>query len=178
MLFFTENLYLGLAAVTLMAVYGFTYWTPQDQPVSNIFNNLGKLLLSFSLLWVYLLGSQYLTIWYGNLPREISFMLARSSSAGWRALTLASVLLAFALPFLMLLSRIARESPKILATAAISALAGLWLARFLLVAPALSPGPRISVAWEEFLITAGFFASFCGTYILAVRRFRTASTAE
>src|SRR3990170_2319920 len=103
-LFFVENLYLGLAAVTLLTVLAGRRCGLGEERSSEIFNNLGKLLLAFSLLWIYLFGSQYLVIWYGNLPNEISFILARTESDTWKMLAFLTIVLLFVAPFLVLLT--------------------------------------------------------------------------
>jgi len=169
-LFFVENLYLGLAAVTVLTVLAGRRddWNSGLGPA--IFNNLGKLLLAFSLLWIYLFGAQYLVIWYGNLPHEISFILARTESDSWKMLAFVMLVLLFVTPFLVLLSPAARKSPQILLAMAVAILAGMWLERYLLVVPALSPGSQFSLNWQELTITAGFFASFALAYLFSLAR--------
>lgn len=169
-LFLFESLYAAVAVVTVLTIFINGRWRGGARLSPATCNNLGKLLLAFSMLWIYLFGSQYLVIWYGNLPREISFLLARSGAASWRAVFLALLALNFVVPFLILLRRASRENPKILAATGGTIAAGIWVSRFLLVVPALSPGSPIPLHWPEGLITAGFFASFLGTILLALRR--------
>ena len=40
-------------------------------------HDLGKMIFAFSIFWMYLFFSQYLVIWYGNLPEETSFIRDR-----------------------------------------------------------------------------------------------------
>jgi len=68
------------------------------------FHDLGKLMLAFVMLFAYFSFSQWLIIWAGNLPEEISFFLNRIRG-GWGLVALAIVLFHFALPFALLLSR-------------------------------------------------------------------------
>ena len=68
------------------------------------FHDLGKLTLAFVMLFAYFSFSQWLIIWSGNLPDEISFYLRRIRGE-WGYIILAIVLLHFALPFALLLSR-------------------------------------------------------------------------
>ena len=68
------------------------------------FHDLGKLMLAFVMLFAYFSFSQWLIIWAGNLPEEISFFLNRIRG-GWGMVALAIVLFYFALPFALLLSR-------------------------------------------------------------------------
>ncbi len=68
------------------------------------FHDIGKLTLAFVMLFAYFSFSQWLIIWSGNLPDEISWYLQRIRG-GWGFVILAIVLFHFALPFAMLLSR-------------------------------------------------------------------------
>ena len=68
------------------------------------FHDIGKLTLAFVMLFAYFSFSQWLIIWSGNLPDEISWYLHRIRG-GWGYVILAIVLLHFALPFALLLSR-------------------------------------------------------------------------
>src|SRR5215469_11200703 len=68
------------------------------------FHDLGKLTLAFVMLFAYFSFSQWLIIWSGNLPDEISWYLQRIRGY-WGFIILAIVLFHFALPFCMLLSR-------------------------------------------------------------------------
>lgn len=68
------------------------------------FHDLGKLLLAFVMIWAYFSFSQFLLIWYANLPEEIPWYLRRMQG-GWQYVGLLLVALHFALPFFLLLSR-------------------------------------------------------------------------
>jgi len=68
------------------------------------FHDLGKLMLAFVMLFAYFSFSQWLIIWAGNLPEEISWFLNRIHG-GWGMVALAIILFHFALPFALLLSR-------------------------------------------------------------------------
>ena len=72
--------------------------------VSSHFHDLGNLMLAFVMLWAYFSFSQYLIIWAGNLPHEISWYLHRTETS-WRFVGLGLVLFHFAVPFVLLLSR-------------------------------------------------------------------------
>ncbi len=68
------------------------------------FHDLGKLLLMMVMIWGYFSFSQLLIVWSGDLPHEISFYLPRwKTSWGWFGVVL--IVVQFAVPFLLLLSR-------------------------------------------------------------------------
>ena len=68
------------------------------------FNDLGNLMLAFTMLWAYMSFSQYLIIWSGNLAEEVPWYLDRSVG-GWRYVAASLMLLHFFVPFFCLLSR-------------------------------------------------------------------------
>ena len=80
-------------------------------------HDLGKMMFAFTMFWAYVTFSQYLIIWSGNLPEEISWYLARFRG-GWGYVGLAVLFLQFVLPFLLLLSRRANRNPRTLSLAA------------------------------------------------------------
>ena len=84
-------------------------------------------------------------------------------------LVVAVLAMNFLVPFVALFSRAARENRRILLASALLVVLGMWLERFLLVVPSLTPVARISFGWSEVLISAGFFGSFALTYLTALR---------
>ena len=107
-------------------------------------HDLGKLMLAFVMLWAYISFTQFLIIWAGNLPEEVPFYIHRLA-AGWQYLALALVLLHFALPFAVLLSRDLKRNAGLLATVAGLVLAGRVVDLYWLIGPDLAghhgPGP-------------------------------------
>jgi len=82
-----------------------TRYEPYAEVVKPMqFHDIGKLTLAFVMLFAYFSFSQWLIIWSGNLPDEISWYLQRIRGY-WGYIILAIVMFHFALPFAMLLSR-------------------------------------------------------------------------
>ena len=73
-----------------------------DKP--ETFNDLGNLLLAFTMLWAYLSFSQLLIIWAGNLAEEIPWYMRRLHG-GWENFGRFLLIFHFAVPFLILLVR-------------------------------------------------------------------------
>jgi hypothetical protein len=97
----------GLSAFcfSIIMLTVFTRFRPYSEIVKPMqFHDIGKLTLAFVMLFAYFSFSQWLIIWSGNLPEEISWYLQRIRG-GWGYVILAIVLFHFALPFAMLLSR-------------------------------------------------------------------------
>ncbi len=99
--------------------------------------DLAKLLFSFSILWGYIRYCQYMLIWYSNIPEETSYYIARSGSA-WKLVSLASVVLMWGVPFVVLLLRSARRSPAVLLRVAFVVLAGWAFDLYVMIGPPLA----------------------------------------
>lgn len=102
----------------------------------SVLNDLGNLLLSALLMWAYLAFSQYLVIWTGNLSDEIPWYLRRLDG-GWQVVALLIVVLHFAVPFVLLISRPVKRSARSLGAVAILLLVMHLVESFWLVIPAL-----------------------------------------
>jgi hypothetical protein len=129
------------------------------------FWDAGKLLFGFSIFWVYLFWSQYLPIWYANLPEETWWVFLRFEDP-WRRLAFTVFGLVFLLPFLGLMNLHTKKSPFWLALFACVSLAGMWLERLLLIMPSLNPD-RVWVGLPELGVALGFL----GVFGLAVQGF-------
>jgi len=124
----------GLVLAILVAVFLSGRKPMSELYLPNHFHDYGKLLLAFVMLWSYFAISQFLIIWSGDLPEEISFYKPRVEGS-WRFVSLALVLLHFALPFALLLSRGRKRDLKRLAGVAMLVLVMRWVDIWWLVAP-------------------------------------------
>src|SRR4030095_2178757 len=105
---------------------------------SDALSDLGKLMLAFVMLWAYFQFSQFLIIWSGNLPEEITWYLARTRG-GWQWLAIAIILFHFALPFVLLLSRRLKRRAASIAYVALLLAVMRFADVFWLVTPAWEP---------------------------------------
>ncbi|MBA3916401.1 MAG: hypothetical protein H0X25_21665 [Acidobacteriales bacterium] len=106
----------------------------------------GKLTLAFIMLWAYFSFSQWLIIWAGNLPEEISWYLRRLNG-GWQYCGLILFVFGFALPFLTLLSRPYKRNVRKLAYLAVWLLVMRWLDLLWIVEPNFSK--TFSISWLD-----------------------------
>ena len=154
--FFMGNLYAGVAMMVVMSFLWRRWTGVEGWFTPAIAHDLGKILFGFCLLWTYFMWSQYLVIWYGNLPEELSFLMVRSTG-GWASLTWVVLGLCFLVPFTALLTRRMKQ-PHLLPLVSVVVLVGMWLERFLLVVPSKESGFKL--VWFDLLISAGFLALF------------------
>jgi hypothetical protein len=119
----------------------------REEPIGDLFLDLGNLLLMFVMTWTYLAFTQYLVIWAEDLPNEIAWYLARVNT-DWRAIALFLVAFHFALPFLVLLSRRAKRAPRALGALAALLLFAHLVDAYWLVVPAFRPD-GVTLAWSD-----------------------------
>jgi len=117
------------------------------------FLDLGKLLLAFVMLWAYLSFSQFLIIWSGNLPEEITFYAARFTG-GWQYVSIVILLGHFALPFALLLSRDLKRRPRLLAQVAVWVLVMRVMDLIWYVEP-MFPHGRFPIHWMDVALPVG-----------------------
>ena len=157
----------GIAATTLLAVFYRARLGLADTIGAPHFHDLGKLTFAFCVFWAYLFWSQYIVIWYGQLPWEQTFLVHRLT-APYTVLSVVVFAFLFLAPFFALLSVTAKRSPPFLATVAGLILLGLWLERYTLVYPSLHPGAE-HVPFG--LVEVGVTLFFAGLFVLSVVAF-------
>lgn len=138
----------GLAMITILAILLRRPGRPLAGLVTkNHLHDLGKLLLGFSTFWMYVWFCQYMLIWYGNLPEEVTFFSDRHSGA-WAVISFANLVVNWALPFLILLPRSSKRSDSTLLKVCILFLIGRWVDLYVMIQPVFAPeGPRFGI-WE------------------------------
>ena len=129
-------------------------------------HDLGKLAFGFTVFWTYLFWSQYLVIWYGKLPWEQAWMIRRAG-APWGPLSALTILLCFVVPFAGLLGKRSKLNPTTLSLFTGVILVGVWLERYMLVAPSIhyEPDPIFSI-WHPLIACL-----FAGLMLGSVRWF-------
>lgn len=125
-------------------------------------HDLGKLCFGFTVFWAYLMWSQFLVIWYGNLPEETWFVFYRLYGA-WRPVGIAVFLMVFLIPFVVLLGARPKKHVGIRVAVAAVSLSGIWLERYLAIVPSVNHGAGPALGVPEIGVTA-FFA---GVFLLA-----------
>ena len=116
-------------------------------------HDLGKLMLAFLMLWAYFGFSQFLIIWSGNLPEEIPWYVRRLQTS-WKWVGLALVLLQFALPFVLLLSRDLKRNSRTLVTVAVAVIVMRLVDLIWLTVPEFHEG-AFRIHWMDLLMPIG-----------------------
>ncbi len=124
----------------------------------NHMHDLGKFLFAFTIFWAYIAYSQYMLIWYANMPEETMFYLPRVKGE-WMIMSALLLFFKFIVPFFALLSRRSKRNPAILASVAILLLVMQYVDLHWLIYPNLN-ADKVLLGLPELLIWLGFVGSF------------------
>jgi hypothetical protein len=160
----------GLSAMALMIAV--LVWLGRRPPLDRIvvpahFHDLGNLMLAFVMLWAYFSFSQYLIIWAGNLPLEISWYQHRLQT-GWRTVGVTLILFHFAVPFVVLLSRTVKRAPDLLIRVAIGILVLRLIDLFWLIAPEFHENGLV-VHWLDVVLPLSMGALWLAAFVWQLR---------
>jgi len=134
------------------------------------FHNLGKLLLTMSLLWGYFTFVERLTVWYGNAPAEMA-VFWETQTGSYAPLFWTMVFCNFVIPLPLLgIRRLRTITGTVIASSLI--VVGMWLERFLIIVPSLAM-KNLPYSWGfyrpqpvEIMITIATFAAMAFLYLL------------
>ncbi len=122
----------------------------------------GKFMLTFVMVWAYFSFSQWLIIWAGNLPEEITWYMRRLHG-GWGGVALFLVVFQFFVPFFLLLSRQLKRDVTRLVWLAVWLICVRYVDLFWMVEPNFSTS--FHVTWADVVIPFGmgglWLAYFC-----------------
>ena len=123
----------------------FNYKPMSEMLTPDFVHDHGKWMLTFIMVWAYFSFSQWLIIWAGNLPAEITFYLKRLSN-GWGSIGLFLVLFHFAIPFALLLSRPFKRDIRRLVWLAVWMMLMRYLDLFWIIEPNFSKTLTVTIA--------------------------------
>ena len=157
---FSGSFLVSIAFITLILIYLRNQGILYNEIKMTHFNDLARIMFGFTVFWAYIAGFQYYIIWYGNLPEEIEWYLARSHGT-WMNLSLLLVFGHFVIPFLILIFDKTKKILPILASLAVLILFMHWVDLYWNVLPNLHED-TIVFNWLDitiFLAHGGFFMS-------------------
>jgi hypothetical protein len=123
----------------------FNYKPMSELLTHDFVHDHGKWMLAFTMVWAYFNFSQWLIIWAGNLPAEITFYLRRIDG-GWGSIGLTLALLGFVVPFVILLSRPFKRDIRRLVWLAVWLMLIRYLDLFWIIEPNFSKTLAVTVA--------------------------------
>jgi hypothetical protein len=160
----------GLTALAFLIIA--LAWLSRREPLNTIvvpahFHDLGNLMLAFVMLWAYFSFSQYLIIYSGNLPEEITWYTRRLHT-GWRVIGIGLIVFHFAVPFLILLSRAVKRNPQLLVKVAIGVIVARLIDLFWLIGPELHRDGFV-LTWLDVLLPLSLGCVWLGCFIWQLR---------
>jgi hypothetical protein len=173
--FVVSSLYTGFGLVTWLTLRS------NERGVTAVgasaIQDVVKLTFAMSIMWMYFFFSQYLIIWYGNVPPETRFFVRRFLAQPWGYLAWAIFIVGWLIPFSYLLKRLTGRPPErhqVLKVILWMGFVAIFFERVLLVFPSISKDNAIPHGFVEILVTAGFFALFVLSRGWFLARFRPA----
>ncbi len=129
----------GLMMATLACIVLGSVFLRSAGPMQGIFrddhlHDLGKLLLGFSCFWMYIWFSQYMLIWYSNIPEE-TFYFEKRMNTPWLPITIGNLVLNWIIPFFVLLPRPSKRNQGIMVKIAVVVLLGRWVDLSVMIFP-------------------------------------------
>lgn len=148
----------GILTLSFVAIIG-SLLMPYE-PMNELwkpdrFLDQGKLLLAFVMLWGWFVLSQWIIIWSGNLPDEISWYLDRTRG-GWQHWAALTVLVEFFIPFALLLSRGLKSNWRTLRWIALWLVAARYVDLYFIVMPGFeNRKAHFHYGWLDFVVPVG-----------------------
>ena len=130
-------------------------------------HDLGKWLFTFNILWAYFAFSQLLIIWSGNQPEEISFYRTRLFG-GWGVVAVIVLVFSFSLPFLILLSRDVKRTPRLIAKVAAWMLLMRLVDLYWMTRPEFTS--RAFPTWLDFVVPIALFGLWLGFFAMNLKQ--------
>ncbi len=128
-------------------------------------HDLAKFLKGFTVFWAYIAFSQYMLIWYANIPEETEFYLLRAQN-GWMGISLGLLIFRFIVPFLVLLPRGVKRNEGTLKIVCWGVLLMQFVDLYWIIYPNFNEN-QLSFGILELLV----FAGMAGVFMLSVFRF-------
>ena len=150
----------GICVITLIVILmkkaGYLSWVNE-----NHLHDLGKFIFAFSIFWAYVWFSQFLLIYYANMPEETVYFYKRwePEYLPWFWL---NIIINFAAPLLILMARDSKRQMNTLMVVCILLLGGHWLDYYMMIMPGTVESHR-GFGIIEIGVAAGFVGLF--TYL-------------
>ena len=160
---FASSFVSGMALIALWVIYlkkqGYLEYTNEEH-----LHDLGKFMFAFSIFWTYLWFSQYMLIWYANIPEETIYFKNRVQGP-YQGIFFFNLIVNFVAPILILMSRDSKRKYTIVTFMAALILFGHWIDFYQMVMGSISK-TKVTLGWLD----AGVLCFFVGVMILMVAR--------
>lgn len=159
----------GLAMITLIVSYlkdaGYLKMVN-----ANHLHDLGKFVFAFSIFWTYIWFSQFMLIYYANIPEETVYFIERLKNAPYSWIFYANLILNFVFPFLLLMTRDAKRHTSMLKVVCPIIIVGHWLDFYNMVTPGVMQYDG-GIGFLEIGLAMIFLAAFLLVALSALARY-------
>jgi hypothetical protein len=149
---------IGFTTILLFTLYLKRQGYLEDVNENHI-HDLGKWIFAMSLVWTYMWFSQFMLIWYANIPEEVTYFMARLEVENYKFLFWFSMIINFIAPIILLMSRDAKRNNGRLIFVGCVILVGHWINSYLLVTPG-TLGTHGHIGFVEIGMGLGFAGLF------------------
>ena len=173
--FFAGSVLSSLALITLTALLLQRSGRVTDEITTEHYHDMGKLMFGFIVFWGYIAFSQFLLIWYANIPEETFWYRYRMDlTNGWGILSIVLLVGHLFLPFLAMMGRTMRRNRNFLFGATIYLLVMHWIDLYWLVMPQYvratgEPAVGVMSVVADAACTIGVIGLFVGIFCLITR---------
>lgn len=168
MLFMVDFSLTATVFVTALAALLARYRPFSDFVTAVGFNDLGNLVITQVVLWAYLSFAQFLVIWMGNLPAEVTWYLPRTHR-GWYAIAMGLIGLHFFVPFMLLLHRTMKRNPLRLAWICLLLLVMRFVDMLWVIVPSFNFAGW-AFSWLYAVAPVGLLGIWLGVFLWTYRR--------
>lgn len=158
----------GLAFITLVVAY-LKEGGLLKMVNANHLHDLGKFVFAFSIFWTYIWFSQFLLIYYANIPEETVYFVTRINNSPYSWIFYTNLILNFVLPFLLLMTRDAKRHMSMLKVVCPIVIVGHWFDFFNMVTPGVMQ-QNGSLGFIEIGLAMVFFAAFLFVTLTALSK--------
>ena len=155
----------SMAFLILLLIYLKRQGFVQGYYTADHIHDVAKYMKGFTVFWAYIAFSQFMLIWYANIPEETEFFLMRAQN-GWAAISTALIIFKFIVPFLALLPRAWKRNESHLIMVSCLILVMQYLDIYWLVLPNFNEN-RFGIGFYDIALLAGFL----GLFLMTIMRF-------
>lgn len=143
---FASSFVSGMSLIALFIIFlknhGYLEQTTREQ-----LHDVGKFMFAFSIFWTYLWFSQFMLIWYANIPEETIYFKTRMQGP-YRGLFFLNFIVNFVAPILILMTRNSKRNYAVMTFMAVVIILGHWLDFYQMVMPG-TVGEHFTIGWFE-----------------------------
>ncbi|RYF86662.1 MAG: quinol:cytochrome C oxidoreductase [Chitinophagaceae bacterium] len=165
---FASTFVAGIALITLFVVYlknnGYLELTTKEH-----LHDLGKFMFAFSIFWTYLWFSQFMLIWYANIPEETVYFKPRVQGP-YRTIFWLNLIINFLAPLLILMKRASKRNYGTITMMAVLIIFGHWLDFYQMVMPSVMMDEKGITHVPNILPDLGIALGFVGLIMFVTTR--------